>query len=469
MSELIALTAREVVAGLRDRSILPTDLLDALEKRSAEVEPVVNAIPEQFFDRARQAAGDVAGPGDDPFRWLAGLPMVVKDYNDVAGVPTTHGSPIFVGSTASRSDAMVRTLEGNGALPFAKANVPEFAGGHTYNTVFGPTRNPWDPRMTAGGSSGGSAAAVASGLGWLATGNDLGGSLRTPAGYCGVVGIRPTPGRIPRRSPKLPFDGLWVEGPMARNTRDAALMLDAMVGWDPHDPLTSPHLPGSFLTAMSEIGPPKRVAVSPDLGTLPVEKLIRDHTTRTGARFEHLGAEIEEACPDLSDAYHTFQTLRAELVAASHGLMLDAHRDQIKSDIVWNIELGLAQSIGDLLRAHRRRGEIFHEMVSFFDDHDVLVCPTAPVMPFPVDTTWPSQIDGTTLDTYIDWIAITFFISLTGCPVVALPCGTDNGVPVGVQLVGPPGSEARLLGYAAELEAAVGVAEQLPLTPGQRS
>ncbi|MFF5989408.1 amidase [Prauserella flavalba] len=464
MSELIAATAREVVAGLRAREFGPAELLKALEERAAQVEPVVNAIPERFFDLAHRAAEGIGAEGD-PARWLAGLPLVVKDYNDVAGVPTSMGSPIFAGTPAPESDAMVRRLEANGAVPFAKSNVPEFAGGHTYNPVFGATRNPWDPRLTAGGSSGGSAAAVAAGLGWLATGNDLGGSLRTPAGYCGVVGIRPTPGRIPRRSPKVPFDGLWVEGPMARDVRDAALMLDAMVGWDPHDPLTSPDLPGSFLSAMSGYGPPRRVAFSPDLGLLPVEPVIRERTERAMAAFEHLGATVEHACPDFTGAYDTFQTLRAELVAASHGPLLGEHRDRIKPDIVWNIERGLRQGTDAVLRAQRRRGELFHEVVRFYDDYDVLVCPTAPVMPFPVERHWPTEIAGTPLDTYIDWIAITFFVSLTACPVVALPCGLHEGLPVGVQLVGPPGSEARLLAYAAELEAAAGVAGRLPVTP----
>ena len=254
MNDIIRRTAREVVDLLRRGEVSPLELVKTLEEHVAEADSEVNALPIRFFDQARARAEALMKSCPDPADrgLLAGLPVAVKDYNDVAGQRTTFGSPIFADTVAETSDAMVRVLEENGAIAYAKSNVPEFAGGHTYNEVFGASRNPWNLARSVGGSSGGAAACLAAGSAWLATGNDLGGSLRTPAGFNGIVGVRPTPGRVPRRTPAVPFDTLWVEGPMARNVADAALMLDAMVGHDAHDPLTRRERPASFLAARSE-------------------------------------------------------------------------------------------------------------------------------------------------------------------------------------------------------------------------
>lgn len=468
MQEIIRKSAREVVNLLRTGDVSPPDLVKVLEEHVAEADAEVNALPIRFFEEASARAQALVKAFPDPADrgLLAGLPVAVKDYNDVAGQPTTFGSPIFRETVATESDAMVRVLEDNGAVPYAKSNVPEFAGGHTYNTVFGASRNPWHLGRSVGGSSGGAAASLAAGSAWLATGNDLGGSLRTPAGFNGIVGVRPTPGRVPRRKPAVPFDTLWVEGPMARNVGDAALMLDAMVGRDAHDPLTSHTTPPSFLARLDEYDAPTRVAYSPDLGVLPVDRTVRDITRDALRHFADLGSDVVDACADFSDAYEAFQILRAHLIAAMHETTLEQHRDLIKPDIVWNIEKGLSQTVGQVQWAERARGVLVHRMVELFADHDVLVVPSAPVPPFPVEWTSPKEIDGTELQTYIDWIAITFCISLTGCPVVAMPAGLDGeGLPIGVQLVGAPGSEARLLSYAQRFEGAVGIASELPRTP----
>lgn len=468
MQELIRKSAREVVDLLRNGDVSPPDLVKVLEEHVTEADAEVNALPIRFFDQATARAEALVKAFPDPAErgLLAGLPVAVKDYNDVAGQRTTFGSPIFADTVAEESDAMVRVLEDNGAVPYAKSNVPEFAGGHTYNTVFGASRNPWNLDRSVGGSSGGAAACLAAGSAWLATGNDLGGSLRTPAGFNGIVGVRPTPGRVPRRRPSAPFDTLWVEGPMARNVGDAALMLDAMVGHDAHDPLTSHTAPPSFLARLDEYDAPARVAYSPDLGVLPVDSTVRDVTRGAMRHFAGMGSDVVEECADFSDAYESFQVLRAHLIATMHETTLEQHRDLIKPDIVWNIEKGLTQTTAQLQWAERARGALVHRMSDLFADHDVLVVPSAPLPPFPVEWTSPAEIDGTALTTYIDWIAITFCISLTGCPVVALPAGLDGeGLPIGVQLVGAPGSEARLLSYAQRFEDAVGIAPQLPLVP----
>lgn len=466
MTDLIGLSAREVVRRLRAGSVTPLQLLDVLEEHVSAADETVNALPVRFFDDARERAAEFmrSRPRPTDRGWLAGLPVAIKDYNDVAGQITSHGSPIFATTRATCSDATVRMLESRGAIPYAKTNVPEFAGGHTYNTVWGTTRNPWNSARSAGGSSGGSAAALASGSAWMATGNDLGGSLRTPSGFNGTVAVRPTPGRVPRRRPDIPFDPLWVEGPMARDVADTALMLDALTGFDPRDPLTSDPPQRSFVEQLDEIDARPRVAYSPDLGQVPVEQDVRRTTSEAMKHFEAFGADVTVDCPDFRAAYDTFQVLRSHLLAALKGDLLETDRHRINADIIWNVELGLGQKISDVRRAERARGELFHRMADFFADHDVLVCPAAPLNPFPAELAYPDRVDGVEARSYIDWIAITFMVTLTGCPVVALPCGlSEDGLPVGVQLIGPPRSEARLLAIAAQFERQVGVSDQLPI------
>ena len=468
MTDLIRSTATEVVGLLRAGDVSPVEVLDVLEEHVFATDKAVNALPIRFFDAARAAAGELERDRPTPTDrgWLAGLPVAIKDYNDVGGQLTTSGSPIFADAVAVESDAMVRQVEVHGGIPYAKSNVPEFAGGHTYNTVWGATRNPWHTGRSAGGSSGGSAAALASGSAWLATGNDLGGSLRTPAGYNGVVGVRPTPGLVPRKRPPVPFDALWVEGPMARNVADAALLLDALAGPDAHDPLTRERPARSFVEQLDRLPELLRVGYTPDLGVLPVEREIRDVTERSLSHFRDLGADVTGEAPDFTGAYETFQTLRAQFLATVRGDLLETDRHRIKDDIVWNLELGLTQSLADVQAAERDRGELIHRTMDFFADHDVLVVPSAPLSPFPVEWTAPSSIEGAPMRSYVDWISITFMITLTACPVVALPCGlSGEGLPVGIQLVGRPGSEGLLLAVAAAFERAVGIAEQLPIAP----
>lgn len=472
MPDLIHSTALEVVRQLRAGEVTPIEVLDALEQHVNVTDPEVNSMPIQFFEEARDKADkflrNQSAPTDRG--WLAGLPVAIKDYNDVAGQITSQGSPIFASNRAARSDGTVQILERHGGIPYAKTNVPEIAGGHTYNTVWGATRNPWNLGRTAGGSSGGSAAALASGGAWLATGNDLGGSLRTPSGYNGTVAVRPTPGRVPRKQPVIPYDQMWVEGPMARNVGDAALMLDALVGRDVHDPLTAPPPRRSFVDRLNELDSNLRIGYSPDLGQVAVEQDVRQITARAMKLFEPMGADITTDCPDFTGSYDAFQTLRAHLLATLKADLLDGERDRIKTDIVWNIEKGLMQPLQSVQDADRIRGQLFHSCVDYFESHDVLVVPSAPLNPFPVEWDYPNQVDGVELGTYIDWISITFMITLTSCPVVALPCGlSEEGLPVGVQLVGAPKSEAKLLAVAAEFERSVGIASQLPIAPRHSS
>ncbi len=467
MKDLHNLTATEAVVALRSGDLSAKELIDASIKRSEEVDGSVNALPIKCYDRAldQAVALDLRREAENP-RSLCGLPIAVKDYNDVGGIVTTYGSPIYSEAAAEKSDATVERLEQNGAIPVAKSNVPEWAGGHTFNPVFGTTRNPWNTALSAGGSSGGSGVALATGQVWLATGNDLGGSLRTPASFNGIVGLRPSPGRIPRGSRLPAFDSLWIEGPMARNVADLALMLDAGVGQCDSDPLAFDE-PGLLFQNQLETGSmPKRVAFSPDLGVVPMAKEVAKVCRTAAERFTDLGAEVTDETPNFSGALEGFQTLRAVLLAVLMEPILKQHRDRIAPEIIGNIERGLEITPEQIFHAERVRHQLFHRMAKFFETHDFLVCPAASITPFPVDQRYVTEIDGVPCETYIDWFSITFALTMTSCPVISLPCGfSESGMPIGMQIVGKPRGEAALLRAASYMEGLLGMADQLPIDP----
>ncbi|HUL09974.1 MAG TPA: amidase family protein [Candidatus Acidoferrum sp.] len=469
-SELTHMTAQAVVRLLRQGRVSPLELIDAALARIAATDAVLNALPTLCADRARdrarrlmESASAVApGPG-----WLGGLPLAVKDLNDVAGVRTTYGSPIYADHVPARSDILVERLEANGGVVLAKSNTPEFgAGANTFNAVFGETLNPWNPRLTVGGSSGGSAAALAAGQVWLATGSDLGGSLRTPASFCSVVGLRPSPGRVPHGPEARPFDTLSVDGPMGRTVGDVALMLDAMVARHPEDPLSLDLPQEPFQIAAAERRRPQRVAFSPDLGITPVDAEVRALCAAAARRFEEAGAVVEEACPDFSGAAECFGILRAAGFVAGHREHYEKHRDKLKPDVIWNIERGLALTADDIARAELARGALYHRVVAFFRRYDLLLCPAACVPPFDVKTRWIKELNGVAFDNYVEWIRITYAVTLTSSPALSLPCGfTRDGRPVGLQMVGRPRGEADLLGAAAALEEILDLAKLVPIDP----
>jgi amidase len=465
--ELIQLTATEAVARLRSKEVSPLDLVEASIKRIETFDTEVNALPIHCFDQARDQAKslDLDRHLLNPTS-LCGLPIAVKDYNDLGGAVTTYGSPIFTNNVAQTSDATIRKLESNGAIAVAKSNVPEWAGGHTFNPVNGLTRNPWDMAKSAGGSSGGSAAALASGLVWLATGNDLGGSLRTPAAFNGVVGLRPSPGRVSRGIRLPSMDTLWVEGPMARNVDDLALMLDAGVGHQIDDPLSFDHSGPSFVDILKKTDIPKRVAFSPDLSIVSIEKEIAEICGAATRVFADIGAEVTDEIPDFTGVLEAFQTLRAVLFATMMEPILEQHRDKIAPEIIGNIERGLNIMPSQIFEAERVRIELFKKILAFFETHDFLICPAASIAPFSVDQRYVTEIDGKPCETYIDWFSITFALTMTSCPTISIPCGfTSEGLPVGIQIMGKPRGEAALLLVAKQFEQAIGIAAQLPIAP----
>lgn len=464
---LIRETACAVVDKLKSGEVTPLDLLDILEKRIAEVDGKVNALPTLCFDRARAHAKALMQKPAGARGLLAGLPIPIKDLTAVEGVLTTQGSPIYRDNIPAQSDVLVEHLEANGGIIYAKSNTPEFgAGANTFNEVFGATRNPWDISRSAAGSSGGAAVALATGTAWLAHGSDMGGSLRNPASFCGIVGMRPSIGRV-AHTPKFGIDRtLGVQGPMARNVEDLALLLDAMSGEHPADPLSLPLLPESFRSATRSGNKPKRVAYSPDLGITPVDPEVAAITRKAAERFAEAGIIVEEAHPDLREAHECFHVLRAFDFAISKAALLRTKRDLLKPEVIWNIEEGLKLTVEKIERAEAQRVAMAARTLEFFKTYDLLLAPATIVAPFPVENRYVAECAGKKFDNYVEWLGIVYAITLACVPALSLPCGfTASGLPVGLQMVGPPRGDARLLAGAKVLEDILGVRGTTPIDP----
>lgn len=464
---LISRTATEMVALLDKGEVTPLDALDALEARIAEVDPQLNALPTLCFDRARDRATAMMKKPVSERGVLKGLPVPIKDLTDVEGVRTTYGSPIFSDNIPARSDVMIELMEARGAVIYAKSNTPEFgAGASTFNEVFGRTLNPWNTGRSPAGSSGGAAAALASGMAWVAQGSDMGGSLRNPASFCGVVGLRPSPGRVPSGPAALPWDSLGVEGPMARNVPDLALLLDAMSGHADLDPLSFATEPGVFTRAAAGRAKPRKVAFSRDLGITPVDPEVAAICEAAARRFEEMGVVVEDASPDFSGTEEVFQTLRALNFATSKHPLLEKHRDLLKPDVIWNIEKGLNLTVEEVMRAERERARILKSTAAFFEDYDLLLSPATIVPAFGADVRYCAECDGHVFDNYVQWLAVAYAITITSCPAMSLPCGfTKAGLPVGLQIVARPRGEAEVISAAAALDDLLGFCAMTPIDP----
>jgi amidase len=464
---LVRATACAIVDQLNSGEVTPLDLLDVLERRIAEVDGAVNALPTLCFDRARARAKALMQKPAGGRGLLAGMPIPIKDLTNVEGVRTTQGSPIYKDNVPARSDLLIEHLEANGGVIYAKSNTPEFgAGANTFNEVFGATRNPWDLSRSAAGSSGGAAVALATGTAWLAHGTDMGGSLRNPASFCGVVGLRPSIGRV-AHSPAFKIDrNLTVHGPMARNVEDLALLLDAMSGEHPADPLSLPSLPSSFRSAARSGNGPKRIAYSPDLGITPVDPEVAAITRKAAGRFAEAGAIVEEAHPDLREAHECFHVLRAFDFAITKAALLRSKRDQLKPEVIWNIEEGLKLTVEQLERAEAQRVAMTARTLEFFRKYDLLLTPATIVAPFPLENRYVAECAGKKFDNYVEWLGIVYAITLACCPALSLPCGfTASGLPVGLQMVAPPRGEAQLIAGAKVLEDILGLRGSTPIDP----
>jgi len=386
---------------------------------------------------------------------LHGLPVAHKDTHLTGGMRTTWGSPLHSAFVPDHDELVVERLRRAGAVRVGKTNVPEFAAGsHTFNPVFGLTRNPYRPDVSAGGSSGGAAAALATGMVPLAEGSDMGGSLRNPAAFCNVVGLRPSPGRVPSHPVQMGWSTLSVQGPLGRTVADVALALSVLAGPDPRSPISLPENGAAFTAPLPADLRGLRVAWAPDLGgRIPVDPEVRAVLAGQVTVFEQLGAAVTEACPDLSGADEVFDVLRAWHFVAALGDVVARHPDQVKPAIRWNVERGRALTGEDLSRAEGRRTRLHLRVVEFFERYDVLLAPTTQVVPFDADVEYPTTVDGEEQDSYLGWMRSCSSISATGLPALSVPAGfTEDGLPVGLQVVGPPHGDRRVLevGHAFE-------------------
>ena len=450
MDDLIRKSACEIVALLQSGEISIDDTLDALAARIDRVDDEINALPIRCFERARERARS----SDFSETLLQGIPVAIKDLTAVAGVRFTEGSMLFKDRVAERSNLMVERLEANGAVIYAKSNTPEFGtGGNTFNDVFGATRNPYDSSRSAGGSSGGAAAALASGSAWLAQGSDLGGSLRTPASFCGVTSYRPSPGVVTGDPGLDPFDVYAQKGPMARDVADLALFADAIAGPSSLSGFSKRKHAKKFRRAAGNPGKPVRVAVSADLGITRIADEVNEVFEAAVSRLQRDGLATESAHPDLGRMWSAFDVSRALDYALSFGEDLDAAREIYKPEVIWNIERGLSLEASELRDGQAARGEVFNEAAGFMQDFDVLLCPAAAVEPYPVEERYPGYSDGVPYPEYYRWLAICCAITTTTLPVITIPCGkTRAGLPVGLQLVGKPHGDAELFSVASYLE-----------------
>ena len=476
MTGLVWQSARQLTGAIRGGKLSAVELMaatyDQIEGLNSNVNAIVNLLPraealaaarEQDQTRAR---GEALGA-------LAGLPLAVKDLEDAKGFPTTFGFRPFAEAVAEADGEVAARMRRAGGIVIGKTNVPEFGlGSNTFNALFGATRNPYDLERTAGGSSGGAAAALATGMLAIADGSDMGGSLRNPAGFCNVVGLRPSIGRVPDQRAFGWLARLSTLGPMARNVDDAALLLSVQAGYCATDPLSRMEPDPGFSGALECDPKTLRIAFSPDLGGLPVQAEVRERISAAAAVFADLGADVENACPNLDGAMAVFQTQRAASLAAL-GRQLDQQvsdwRRHAKDTAVWNIDKGLALCAEELIEAEIERTQIYRRAAGFFERYDILLCPAAQVAPFPIGDEWVREINGQPMATYIDWMAVCCAITILSAPAISVPGGfTPDGLPVGLQIVGAPGQDLKVLKAARLFEQATGHGKVRPPIPDEQ-
>ncbi len=466
MTDLCFQTATALARMIRAREVSVTEVTQAHLRQIERVNPKVNAIvtltAERALDEARAkdaalARGESPGP-------LFGLPIVHKDLFVTRGSRTTYGSPIYRDYVPDHDALVVERTRGAGAITVGKSNTPEFgAGSQTFNEVFGRTLNPYDLTKTCGGSSGGAAVALACGMVPIADGSDLGGSLRNPAAFCNVVGLRPSLNRVPVWPAEAPWLGMSAHGPMARTVEDVALLLSTMAGPDRRAPLAIAESGDRFRAPLARDFRGVRIAWAPDLGGLPIDTRVRTAVDAQRATFTALGCAVEEGHPDFTDAREIFQVWRALTFLAKYGPLVEQHRDRMKDTVIWNIEQGEKLTARDVAHAERSRAALYERVRVFMEDRPFLVLPVTQVPPFDVSQPYVTEINGVRLPTYIDWMRVCSDITVTGHPAISVPCGfTDDGLPVGLQIVGRHQDDWGVLQLAHAFEQATGVGKRRP-------
>ncbi len=438
--EIVFLPARELARRIRERELSAVEVmrahLDQVERTNPLVNAIITFLPERALEGAR--AADAAIASGQPVGSLHGLPIAHKDTTLTKGIRTTFGSPIYRDFVPDQNSLIVDRLQMAGAIPIGKTNVPEFGtGSQTFNTIFGTTLNPYDLTKTPGGSSGGAAVALATGMHPIADGGDLGGSLRNPGGYCNVVGFRPSPGRVPKISAVNAWFDMTVDGPLARTVGDVALIMSVIAGPDLRSPISLDEPGSHFTRSLERDFRGTRVAWSRDLGGLPIDPRTTAVLESQRQIFTDLGIELVEAEPDLSDADEVFEVFRAWDYEIGHGAELDTRRDELKDTVIWNIEQGRALTGLQLGRAARLRSELYRSVDRFFRDYDFLLAPVSQLPPFPANTPYPTDVAGKPMSTYLEWMRSCSRITVTAHPAISVPAGfTPEGLPVGLQIVG---------------------------------
>jgi amidase len=437
MNDICFTPAKKLARLLRSRRLSATEVMRAfiaqVERANPKVNAIVTFLPEQALKEAK-ALDRKKGPRPP----LAGLPVAYKDLVETKGIRTTKGSLVYKDYVPREDALLVERLKAAGAITLGKTNTPEFgAGSNTFNKLFGQTRNPYDLSRTSGGSSGGAAAAVACGMLPFADGSDLAASLRNPGNFCNVVGFRPTPGRVPTYPAVNAWNTQPVLGPIARTVEDAAFLLSAMAGPDRRAPVSIAE-PGSLFARPLERSFRKvRIAWTRNFRDLPVEPEVTAVLEKQRKVFESLGCIVEEDCPDFSGATEAFETLRAVSFAMSYAPLLETHRGLLKETVIWNIEQGLALDGARIARAERLRTEVYQRVRTFLEKYEFLLGPVNQVVPFPVETEYPTEIAGVKLANYLDWMKSCYYVTLASHPAISVPAGfTAGGLPVGLQIVG---------------------------------
>jgi amidase len=467
-AELCWTPATELAGLIRRKAVSPVEVVDAALERIEQVNPSVNAYVTVTAAEARAAAraseeavarGAALGP-------LHGVPYSLKDLTPTRGIRTTMGSKIFEHYVPEEDAILVERLRAAGAILLGKTNTPEFGcKPFTDNRIFGATRNPWRPDRSAGGSSGGAAAAAASGLGPLAEGSDLAGSIRQPAAWCGVVGFKPSQGRVARYPNAAGWNAMSMNGPITRTVADAALMFSVLTGPDPRDPLALPHTGEDWARLADGTGVRGlRVAWTPDLGgAAAVDRAVTSVCAAAARRFEALGANVEAASPEIGAITEPFLAINAALRLASYAKYLPQWRDEMDPVLVRRLDLGLSLTAADIGRAEAERTAYHQRLRRFFEGYDLLVCPTTAVTATALDDPLPAEIAGRPMAQHIDMLLPTYAFNFSAYPAITVPCGfSDDGLPVGLQIVAGWRGDARVLTAAAAFEAAAPWAGRRP-------
>lgn len=456
MNELLNQSAHEMLALLRSREVSCTELVSAHIEHIQDVNQEVNAIVTECFESAIEKAKHLDSQ-PKLHGTLAGLPIAHKDLVSTKGIRTTHGSTLFRDNVPDTNDYIIDRMQDADAITIGKTNVPEFgAGSHTFNRVFGPTRNPYDTERTCGGSSGGAAVALASRMMPIADGSDLGGSLRNPAAFCNVIGFRPTNNKLP---PKLDQDGgaflnLSSLGPMARCIDDVWLLFNVLKRRSNTQSRAYRLRPMPLENL--------RIAFTKDFGGLPVEAEIKKTVENVVKLLEQAGATVEEDTIDLSTSRQIFHVIRGFGFRSRFNDLTWAELRELKPTVLWNIVAGESYGVGDVLEMHSNRDQLAYRVESFFEKYDLWIGPTTQVLPFPIAIDWPREIEGVQMDTYIDWMESCSLVTTTECPCLSLPAGFASGLPVGIQLIGPKREDKRLLRMAKAVESIVSSASVKP-------